>query len=416
MTRDSESTPPSSPPVVAARRSKFDDEEDDADVLDSWDAAEDSEVEREKEKKAAEAKAKAEAEAKANHKSKSQRIEEKRLAAMRRKQEEDMEDSDDEETEAEKRARLREEEKLSDLANAEDMFGNIGISDKRGAPKAVTVQESDDPASAVDLSSMKLFKPANPAEWRKLNETLTGLLTQNAKKPQYAIFMQDFAKQLVKDLNSEQVRKIATGLSTMSNEKMKEEKAAEKGGKKSKAAKTKPSVVATKDISSRADTMAYDDGLEDDDFIPQRYMPHRRKNLIKDQQHSKSHDALEHPDLTPRRENTQLAELPTPAAQLPLDNQTLFHQAYQHPFEIISSCVGVQPYETMNAIEGLLVLCEGVAKRRPEVDFCEKSLRGAILLLFVEPGICHDGSDLVLEAFDFLGDVYDGKLESCHIP
>ena len=43
---DSESTPPSSPPVVAARRSKFDDEEDDADVLDSWDAAEDSEVER----------------------------------------------------------------------------------------------------------------------------------------------------------------------------------------------------------------------------------------------------------------------------------------------------------------------------------------------------------------------------------
>jgi translation initiation factor 3 subunit J len=75
--------------------------------------------------------------------------------------------------------------------------------------------------------------------------------------------MQDFAKQLVKDLNSEQVRKIATGLSTMSNEKMKEEKAAEKGGKKSKAAKTKPSVVATKDISSRADTMAYDDGLEE---------------------------------------------------------------------------------------------------------------------------------------------------------
>jgi translation initiation factor 3 subunit J len=260
---DSESTPPSSPPVVAARRSKFDDEEDDADVLDSWDAAEDSEVEREKEKKAAEAKAKAEAEAKANHKSKSQRIEEKRREAMRKKMEEDMEASDDEETEAEKRARLREEEKASDLANAEDMFGNIGISDKRGAPKAVTVQETDDPASAVDLSSMKLFKPANPAEWRKLNETLTGLLTQNAKKPQYAIFMQDFAKQLVKDLNSEQVRKIATGLSTMSNEKMKEEKAAEKGGKKSKAAKTKPSVVATKDISSRADTMAYDDGLEE---------------------------------------------------------------------------------------------------------------------------------------------------------
>jgi translation initiation factor 3 subunit J len=260
---DSESTPPSSPPVVAARRGKFDDEEDDEDVLESWDAAEDSEVEREKEKKAAEAKAKAEAEAKANHKSKSQRIEEKRQAAMRKKMEEDMEEDSEEEDEAEKRARLREEEKLSDLANAEDMFGNIGISKNRSAPKAVTVTEGDDPASAVDLSAMKLFKPANPAEWRKLNETLTGLLTANAKKPQYAIFMQDFAKQLVKDLNSDQVRKIATGLSTMSNEKMKEEKAAEKGGKKSKAAKTKPSVVAQKDVGSRADTAAYDDGLEE---------------------------------------------------------------------------------------------------------------------------------------------------------
>jgi translation initiation factor 3 subunit J len=54
---DSESTPPSSPPVVAARRNKFDDEEEDDDVLESWDAAEDSEVEREKAKKAAEAKA-----------------------------------------------------------------------------------------------------------------------------------------------------------------------------------------------------------------------------------------------------------------------------------------------------------------------------------------------------------------------
>ncbi|KAM0721789.1 hypothetical protein Q7P37_002714 [Cladosporium fusiforme] len=226
---ESGSTPPSSPPVVAARRGKFDDEEDNADVLESWSDAEDSEVEREKTKKAAEAKAKADAEAAANKKSKAQRIEEKRQENMRKKMEMDMEDESEDEDEADKRARLREEEKAADLRNAEDMFGNIGISNKRGAPKAVTVQESEDPASAVDLSSMKLFKPSTPADYRKLNETLTGLLTQNAKKPQYAIFMQDFAKQLVKDLNSDQIRKIATGLSTMSNEKMKEEKAAEKG-------------------------------------------------------------------------------------------------------------------------------------------------------------------------------------------
>jgi len=42
---------------------------------------------------------------------------------------------------------------------------------------------------------------------------------------------------------------------------MKEEKAAEKGGKKTKAAKTKTSLVATRDVSYKADTSTYDDGL-----------------------------------------------------------------------------------------------------------------------------------------------------------
>ena len=77
--------------------------------------------------------------------------------------------------------------------------------------------------------------------------------------PAVKAIYEDFAKQLVKDLNSDQVRKVATGLSTMSNEKMKEEKAAEKGGKKTKAAKTKASLVATRDVSYKADTQAYDD-------------------------------------------------------------------------------------------------------------------------------------------------------------
>ena len=62
---------------------------------------------------------------------------------------------------------------------------------------------------------------------------------------------------------SEQIKKVASGLTTLSNEKMKEEKAAEKGGKKSKAAKTKVSLAATRDVSNKADTTAYEDGLEE---------------------------------------------------------------------------------------------------------------------------------------------------------
>lgn len=263
---EEESTPPSSPPAPIARRKFDDEEEEDSDVLESWDAAEDSEAEREKAKKAAEAKAKAEAEAKANHKSRSQRIEEKRMEAMRRRQEEE-EESSEEEDEAEKRARLRKTEQDADLKHAEDLFGNIGISKNRSAPKPVTLQDSNDPTKSIELSSLSIFNPQTKDQFLKLRESLVPLISSNSKKAQYVLFLQEFTKQISKDLPSDQIKKIASGLTTLSNEKMKEEKAAEKGGKKTKAAKTKVALVAARDTSYRADTTAYDDDLGDDDFM-----------------------------------------------------------------------------------------------------------------------------------------------------
>lgn len=49
---------------------------------------------------------------------------------------------------------------------------------------------------------------------------------------------------------------------------MKDEKAAEKGGKKSKAAKTKSSLAAGRDVGRGvADTTSYENDLADDDFM-----------------------------------------------------------------------------------------------------------------------------------------------------
>lgn len=257
---DEESTPPSSPPAVAARRGKFDDEEDDSDVLESWDAAEDSEAEREKAKKAAEEKAKAEAAAKASHKSKSQRIEERRQENMRRRQQEE-ESSEEEEDDATKRARLREEEKAADMKHSEDLFGGAGSGPaKRSTTKAAVVQEGDDPTKTIDLNSLKLFDPTTVQQFADLRETLTPTLMKNSKKAHYALFLQEFSKQLARDLNSDQLKKMSSAFATMSNEKLKEEKAADKGGKKTKAAKTKTSLSANRDLASKADTTLYDDG------------------------------------------------------------------------------------------------------------------------------------------------------------
>jgi len=229
-------------------------------VLDSWDAEEDSEVEREKAKKAAEAKAKADAAAKAAKKSKTQRIED-RIAENKRLKALALEpDSDDSEDEAAKKARLRKEQKDADLAHAMDLFGDLGMG-KRGTDKAITtVADPSNPASTIELSALAIFKPETPAQFRAMRETLEPLLLGNAKKGPYLSFLQEFVKTLARELPADQIKKVASGLTTLSNEKLKEEKAAEKGGKKSKAAKTKATLKTTRDVSSRAaDLEAYDD-------------------------------------------------------------------------------------------------------------------------------------------------------------
>jgi translation initiation factor 3 subunit J len=227
--------------------------------VDSWDKAEDSEEEREKAKAAAERQAKADAEAAANKKSKAQRIAEQK-AERARKLAEDSDESS-EEDEAARRERLRRTEQESDLKHAEDLFGNIGISNSRKVTTAANAVQvnAKDPASTVDLTTLPLFDPKTKLQFEKLRDTLVPVITNNSKKAHYVIFLQEFTKQLAKDLPSDQIKKIASSLTALSNEKMKEEKAAEKGGKKSKAQKTKVALVASRNASTTADVNAYDD-------------------------------------------------------------------------------------------------------------------------------------------------------------
>lgn len=227
-------------------------------MAEDWEAEEDSEVEREKAKKLVEAKAKADAEAAANKKSKSQRIEERRQEKMQRRLDDEDEDSDDED-DADKRARLRLTEQEADLKHAQDLFGDIGIKNRSG-PKALISLDPNDPSKSIDLSTLPLFNPNTKDQFLMLRETLAPIINKNHSKAQYTLFLQEFVKLISKDLPSEQIKKIGSVLTTLSNEKMKEEKASEKSGKKSKAAKSKIALNANRDLSHRADVTAYDDG------------------------------------------------------------------------------------------------------------------------------------------------------------
>ncbi|CAP61215.1 uncharacterized protein PODANS_3_1700 [Podospora anserina S mat+] len=269
---EEESSSGTEAPTTAAPvgRRKFDDEEaEDSDVLDSWDAAEDSEVEREKAKKAAEAKAKAEAEAAANKKSKAQRIAERQAERARQLAEESESDG---ETEAQKRERLRRTEKEADLAHAQDLFGAIGISSGRKANASASVVQlpGSDPNNTIDLSTLPIFNPLTKGQFETLRNATAPLLASNAKKAHFVNFAQEYFKQIIKDCKSDEIKKVASALTALSNEKLKEEKAAEKGGKKTKAAKTKTSLAGVSRGGGVAqDTATYDDdeAFGDDDFM-----------------------------------------------------------------------------------------------------------------------------------------------------
>ena len=157
------------------------------------------------------------------------------------------------------------------MRNAEDLFGEIALggaggraAEPRAASKAVRVPDAEDKDGdgIVDLSTLSIFSPSTKEQFVQLRETVAPLIAENASKAHYVLFMQEFVRALCKDLPADQIKKISSNLTTLSNEKLKEEKAAEKGGKKSKG-KTKAVLNATRDVTRRADTNAYDDGLEE---------------------------------------------------------------------------------------------------------------------------------------------------------
>lgn len=162
---------------------------------------------------------------------------------------------------------MRRNEQDADLRHAEDLFGAVDLRNNRKAPiGSAVVMDVQDPNRTIDLSALPVFNPMTKTQFEQMRTTLSPVIAANSKKAHYALFLQEFAKQLAKDLPSDQIKKIASSLTTLSNEKMKEEKAAEKGGKKSKAAKNKTTLAGVS-RGPAADVNSYDDAFGDDDFM-----------------------------------------------------------------------------------------------------------------------------------------------------
>lgn len=119
--------------------------------------------------------------------------------------------------------------------------------------------------SATALEDILKANPKTKEEFVKLsNDIIEVVVKRLQNKHLYASFVEHHAKELARPLKDVDVRKVASGLTALSNEKQRELKEA---GKKKKA---KPALGSVK--QAKNDVRAYDEALDDfgnepDDFM-----------------------------------------------------------------------------------------------------------------------------------------------------
>jgi len=153
--------------------------------------------------------------------------------------------------EAEQKRRDRQRELETDLSNATSLLAGSSIKGK----------------SEV-IEGISTLHPKTKEEFQLLSDRLVELIRRHQDKPLYAMFVEMHVKALATPLRDVDVRKAASGLTTLANEKQREQR--EKGsGKKKAKPSAKPALTGAK-ATSKVDMNAYSEALDDfgdEDFM-----------------------------------------------------------------------------------------------------------------------------------------------------
>jgi len=153
--------------------------------------------------------------------------------------------------EAEQKRRDKQRELDTDLSNATSLLAGSSIKGK----------------SEV-IEGISRLNPKTKEEFQLLSDRLIELIRRHHDKPLYAMFVEMHVKALAAPLRDVDVRKAASGLTTLANEKQREQR--EKGsGKKKAKPSAKPALTGAK-ASSKLDMNAYSEALVDfgdEDFM-----------------------------------------------------------------------------------------------------------------------------------------------------
>ncbi|KAH9041657.1 translation initiation factor eIF3 subunit [Lactarius pseudohatsudake] len=152
------------------------------------------------------------------------------------------------------KARLEKEHELeSDLHNATELFGSSTL---KGS------------STDADLDSILKSSPSSKEDFVALSEAIIAhIVKRHQDKPLYSTFVEHHVRALAMPLRDIDVRKAASGLTTLANEKQREKTS----GKKKPKAAAKPVLGASK-VGNKLDTTVYDEALDDfgsnaDDFM-----------------------------------------------------------------------------------------------------------------------------------------------------
>jgi len=248
---DDETTAASPPPKVIKKPAKTkwegEDEEEDSPVSD-WEQSSDEEDEKPATAPVAAPKKKG------SLKAKLAEIEANKAA--RTANGDDEEYDSDEVLDPRAKARADKERELNaDLDNAAALLGTAAIGG----------------TSDKELDSIISADPRTKDDFAKLSTQIIEYITKrHQNKPLYPAFVEMHVRALAEPLKDIEVRKAASGLTTLANEKQKEQRDKASGKKKPKSA-GKPALGAAK-TTSKLDTGIYDEALDDfgsnaDDFM-----------------------------------------------------------------------------------------------------------------------------------------------------
>ncbi|OJA11319.1 hypothetical protein AZE42_08593 [Rhizopogon vesiculosus] len=182
-----------------------------------------------------------------------QKIAEKEAAKAARGNE-DLEYDEDSVLDPREKARLdREREIQADLDNAAALFGTADLGG----------------SSSSELNSLISADPRTKEDFQDFSANIIEFIVKrHQSKPLYASFIEHHVRELCQPLKDVETRKAASALTTLANEKQKEQRDKASGKKKPKAA-TKPGLGGAK-VMNKLDTGVYEEALDDfgnDDFM-----------------------------------------------------------------------------------------------------------------------------------------------------